>query len=132
STLDEVSLTDWERGAASPSLEALEQWAMSLGRRLALLPLSAEPPRGVKVDWETRHLTVNSKVVRLTPMEWSIVERLAWAPGQLVTHRQLFKHLYNTERDCRAQSTAVRVRISKLRPKLPLTVQARRGQGYVL
>src|SRR5262249_12662150 len=59
STLDEVSLTDWERGAASPSLEALEQWAMSLGRRLALLPLSAEPPRGVKVDWETRHLTVN-------------------------------------------------------------------------
>src|SRR5262249_47724445 len=59
STLDEVSLTDWERGAASPSLAALEQWAMSLGRRLALLPLSPEPPHGVKVDWDARHLAVN-------------------------------------------------------------------------
>jgi transcriptional regulator with XRE-family HTH domain len=132
STLDEVSLTDWERGAASPSLEALQQWALSLGQRLALLPLSPEPPHGVKVDWAARHLTVNGKTVRLTPMEWSIIERLAWSPGQLVTHRQLFKHLYGTDRDCRAQSTAVRVRISKLRQKLPLTIEARWGQGYVL
>jgi DNA-binding winged helix-turn-helix (wHTH) protein len=97
-----------------------------------LLPLGPEPPHGIKVDWAARHLTVNGKTVRLTPMEWSIVERLAWSPGQLVTHRQLFKHLYGTDRDCRAQSTAVRVRISKLRQKLPLTIEARWGQGYVL
>jgi transcriptional regulator with XRE-family HTH domain len=132
STLDEVSLTDWERGAASPSLEALGQWAMSLGQRLALLPLNPEPPHGVKVHWNARHLTVHGKNVRLTPMEWSIIERLAWSPGQLVTHRQLFKHLYGTDRECRAQSTAVRVRISKLRQKLPLSIEARWGQGYVL
>ena len=65
-------------------------------------------------------------------MEWKLLERLAWAPGQLVSHQQLFKHLYGKERDCRAQATAVRVLINKLRRMLPIRIEAQWGHGYVV
>src|ERR1051325_6022289 len=91
--LAETSLRAWEKGKASPSPDALERWAKALGFRIA----------------------VDGVPVRLTPMEWKLLERLAWAPGQLVSHQQLFKHLYGKERDCRAQATAVRGLINKLR-----------------
>src|SRR5207253_9962938 len=84
------------------------------------------------VDWEQHHVMVDDTPVRLTPMECEDLERLARSPGRLVTHRQLFKHLYGEERDCRAQATAVRVLINKLRRLLPVRIEAQWGQGYVM
>src|SRR6266566_2946608 len=130
--LDETELRDWERGADLPSSDALQRWAAALGLRLALLPIKAGAHRGIWVDWEQHHISVDGTPVRLTPMEWKVLERLAWSPGRLVTHRQLFKHLYGEERDCRAQATAVRVLINKLRRLLPIRVEAQWGQGYVI
>src|SRR5439155_16157809 len=130
--LDETELRDWERGADLPSPDALQRWAAALGLRLALLPIKAGAHRGIWVDWEQHHISVDGTPVRLTPMEWKVLERLAWSPGRLVTHRQLFKHLYGEERDCRAQATAVRVLINKLRRLLPIRVEAQWGQGYVI
>ena len=130
--LDETELRDWEHGVGLPSPDALERWAGALGLRLALQPIEAGARRGISVDWKQRHIAVDGTPVRLTPMEWKVLERLAWSPGRLVTHRQLFKYLYGEERDCRAQATAVRVLINKLRRLLPIRIEAQWGQGYVI
>ena len=128
----ETSLRAWEKGAASPSSDALERWAGALGFRIALLPMDTAPLRGIQVDWQQQRVTVDGVPVRLTPMEWKLLERLAWSPGQLVSHQELFKHLYGKERDCRAQATAVRVLINKLRRLLPIRIEAQWGHGYVI
>jgi transcriptional regulator with XRE-family HTH domain len=130
--LAETSLRNWERGMAAPPPDALERWAGALGFRIALLPVDAGPRRGIWVDWQQQRITVDDVPVRLTPMEWKLLERLAWSPGELVTHKDLFKHLYGKERDCRAQATAVRVLINKLRRLLPIRIEAQWGQGYVV
>src|SRR5881275_3288791 len=130
--LAETSLRAWEKGKAAPSPDALERWAQALGFRIALLPMNTAPQRGISVDWKQQRIAVDDVPVRLTPMEWKLLERLAWSPGQLVTHRELFKHLYGKERDCRAQATAVRVLINKLRRLLPIRIEAQWGHGYVL
>jgi transcriptional regulator with XRE-family HTH domain len=130
--LAETSLRSWERGVAAPPSDALERWAGALGFRIALLPVDASARRGISVDWKQQRIAVDDVPVRLTPMEWRLLERLAWSPGQLVTHRELFKHLYGKERDCRTQATAVRVLINKLRRLLPIRIEAQWGQGYVI
>ncbi|TMK32500.1 MAG: helix-turn-helix domain-containing protein [Alphaproteobacteria bacterium] len=130
--LAETSLRAWEKGKAAPSPDALERWAQALGFRIALLPMNTAPQRGISVDWKQQRIAVDDVPVRLTPMEWKLLERLAWAPGQLVSHQQLFKHLYGKERDCRAQATAVRVLINKLRRLLPIRIEAQWGHGYVI
>jgi len=130
--LAETSLRSWERGVAAPPPDALERWAGALGFRIALLPVDAGPRRGIRVDWQQQRITVDDVPVRLTPMEWKLLERLSRSPGQIVTHKELFKHLYGKERDCRAQATAVRVLINKLRRLLPIRIEAQWGQGYVV
>lgn len=129
---DENSLSEWERGVASPQLGAAQIWASALGLNFALVPADIDARGGLGVDWDKRRVTVDGKPVRLTPMEWRALERLAQAPGELVTHQALFQHLYGVERDYRAQSTAVRVLVTKLRRLLPLRISAHWGKGYVL
>src|SRR5215203_4490373 len=77
--IEEKLLSDWEHGLASPRLDAVESWASALG---------------VRIDWTKRCLTLDGAPVRLTPMEWKALERLAKLPGELVTHQDLFRHLY--------------------------------------
>lgn len=128
----EASLRAWGKGAAAPSADALDRWARALGFRIALLPVDAVAQRGISVDWKQQRIAVDGVPVRLTPMEWKLLQRLACSPGRLVTHQELFKHLYGKERDCRAQATAVRVLINKLRRLLPIRIEAQWGQGYVI
>jgi transcriptional regulator with XRE-family HTH domain len=130
--LAETSLRAWEKGKAPPTPDMLDRWAEALGFRIALLPMDTAPQRGIIVDWKQQRIAVDGTPVRLTPMEWKLLERLAWSPGQLVSHQELFKFLYGKERDCRAQATAVRVLINKLRRLLPIRIEAQWGHGYVL
>lgn len=132
SGLAEPALSRWEHGAGSPPLDALRRWAGGLGLSLELVRAATPACAGYRLEWDSRRLVVNGKPVRLTRMEWNILERLAWSPGQLVTHRDLFRYLYGEERQDRAQATAIRVRISKLRQKVPFRIEARWGQGYVV
>lgn len=132
SSIDEKFLDEWERGAGSPRIDAAQRWVATLGLRLALSPAEGEPRAGVQIDWEQRRVTVDGTPVRLTPMEWKALERLAWAPGELVTHQALYRHLYGDDRPYCPQSTAIRVLITKLRRLLPLHIEARWGQGYVV
>jgi len=130
--IDEEVLSEWERGAASPRLDAVQRWASALGLNFLLVPAESESPRALKVDWDQRRIAVNGTPVRLTPMEWKALERLARVPGELVSHQALFHHLYGDERNYRAQSTAIRVLITKLRRLLPLRIEAKWGKGYVV
>jgi transcriptional regulator with XRE-family HTH domain len=131
--IEEKLLSDWEHGLASPRLDAVESWATALGVRLGLAAAQADARRGVRIDWTKRCLTLDGAPVRLTPMEWKALERLAKVPGELVTHQDLFRHLYGEDQPYRAQSTAIRVLITKLRRLLPpLRIEARWGRGYVV
>jgi DNA-binding winged helix-turn-helix (wHTH) protein len=131
--LDEAVIAQCELGDASVPLEAVESWAGALGLTLSLMPAEGEARRGLKVDWEARRVSVDGTAVRLTPMEWKALERLAAAPGELVPHLDLFRHLYGENEPYRAQSTAIRVLITKLRRLLPpLRIEAQWGRGYVI
>lgn len=137
SGVDEKTLADWERGLGSPRLDAADAWAAALGLRLGWAAAGDEGRSGgriagVRIDWEARCITVDGAPVRLTPMEWKALERLAKVPGELVTHHELFRHLYGENQPYRAQSTAIRVLITKLRRLLPLRIEARWGRGYVV
>ena len=130
--IDEAFLNDWEHGIGAPRLDALEQWAAALGLKLTMAAAESDAGRGLKVDWQAHRVTVDGAPVRLTPMEWKALERLARNPGQLVSHEELFRHLYGEDRDYRAQSTAIRVLITKLRRLLPVRIEAQWGRGYVV
>jgi len=130
--IDENSLNEWERGVTAPRLDAVERWAAVLGFHVALAPADAEARRGLRVDWQQRRVAVDGTPMRLTPMEWKALERLARTPGEVVTHQALFHHLYGDERHYRAESTAIRVLITKLRRLLPLRIEAQWGKGYVV
>jgi transcriptional regulator with XRE-family HTH domain len=130
--IEERFLGDWERGDGSPRLDAVDTWATALGLKLAVASTAETPRRGLSIDWDNRCVSVDGAPVRLTPMEWKALERLAAAPGELVTHQALFRHLYGEERPYNAQSTAIRVLITKLRRLLPLRIDAQWGRGYVV
>src|SRR5947207_3907899 len=130
--IDEAFLCDWERGLGSPRFDEIQNWAETLGLTLELVPAEKECRHGLMVDWDKHCIKVDGTPIRLTPMEWKALERLAWTPGELVTHQALFRHLYGDDRQHRAQSTAVRVLITKLRRLLPIRIEAQWGQGYVI
>ena len=130
--IDEAFLSDWERGIGSPRFDEIQRWATALGLTLELIPTKSGCRNGLMVDWDKHCIKVDGTPIRLTPMEWKALERLAWTPGELVTHQALFRHLYGDDRQHRAQSTAVRVLITKLRRLLPVRIEAQWGQGYVI
>jgi DNA-binding winged helix-turn-helix (wHTH) protein len=130
--IDATFLGDWEHGLGSPRFDEIEHWAAALGLTLELVPTESTSRHGLLVDWDKRCINFDGSPIRLTPMEWKALERLARTPGELVTHQALFHHLYGDDRHHRAQSTAVRVLITKLRRLLPVRIEARWGQGYVI
>src|SRR5216684_2806021 len=105
---------------------------MKMARNSSLISELETRRHTLLVDWDKHCIKVDGTPIRLTPMEWKALERLAWTPGELVTHQALFRHLYGDDRHHRAQSTAVRVLITKLRRLLPVRIEAQWGQGYVL
>ena len=130
--VDETSLRDWESGIGSPPLDAVQSWAACLDLELSLRSGTRTSRPSVSIDWDARCIAVDGTPVRLTPMEWKALERLAKVPGELVSHEALFRHLYGDGPPYRSQSTAIRVLITKLRRLLPLRIEARWGRGYVV
>ena len=120
--IDEAFLSDWESGLGSPRFDEIQHWAAALSLALELVPAESQSRHGLLVDWEKHCIKVDGTPIRLTPMEWKALERLARTPGELVTHQALFRHLYGDDRHHRAQSTAVRVLITKLRRLLPIRI----------
>lgn len=130
--IDELFLREWEGGGGAPRLDAVDAWASALGLKLGLAPSETVARSGLNIDWDRRRAAVDGTPVRLTPMEWKALERLAAKPGEVVSHQALFRHLYGEERAYEPRSTAIRVLITKLRRLLPLRIEAQWGRGYVV
>jgi transcriptional regulator with XRE-family HTH domain len=130
--IDETFLGDWEHGLGSPRFDELQDWAAALGLGFELVLTQSESRCRVEIEWDKRCVKVDGAAIRLAPMEWKALERLARTPGELVTRKQLFHHIYGDNRRYEAQSTAIRVLITKLRRLLPVRIEARWGQGYVI
>ncbi len=82
----------------------------------------------------TRTLDGARDEVRLTPTEWSIVERLVRSPGRLVTQRQLLHEVWGPQYD--HETNYLRVHLANIRRKLEPQPGAPRyfvtepGMGY--
>ena len=82
-----------------------------------------------------RRVTRADREVRLTSREYSLLEILALRAGEVVSRRDLWEHLY--ESDSEAASNVVDVLVCSLRKKIDpqgpqSLIETRRGQGYVI
>ena len=88
----------------------------------------------VRIDFGSRRVTRNGKEVRLTPVEWRVLNALAANAGRLLTHRQLFELVW--ARPYGNASLHLRVHITHLRqkieptPAIPVMIVTEPGVGY--
>ena len=87
-------------------------------------------------DPERRHLAVGGRQVHLTPLEYRLFERLARAPGRVVTHRRLLSDVWGNEQV--DQLHYLRIYMGHLRAKIerdpadPRYLLTELGVGYRL
>ena len=90
----------------------------------------------LEFDRERRQLSVDGHPVHLTPLEYRLFERLARAPGKVVTHRQLLADVWGSEQV--DQLHYLRIYMGHLRAKLerdpadPRYLLTELGVGYRL
>ena len=108
--------------------------------RRAIPPKAAAPrlSRGdLLMDLERHEVSVEGREVRLTPIEYKLLQALMEFPGRVFTRDQLLAHVYAFDEAVVVDRT-VDVHIGKLREKLgddpvrPRFIQTVRGVGYKL
>jgi two-component system KDP operon response regulator KdpE len=86
------------------------------------------------IDFERRHVTANGKEVKLTPIEFSLLEQLATHPDVVLRHRELISAVWGAE--YRDETEYLRVYVGRLRRKLeedpanPRYILTEPGVGY--
>ena len=96
------------------------------GRSSSILKLGA-----LRVDTARMLATVHNRPVRLSPMEYRLLDILAHYSGRLVSVGQISEHLHGTA-DA-ADSNAIEALVLRLRRKIgPDVIENRRGFGYML
>src|SRR5579885_481929 len=89
---------------------------------------------GLIVDFERRHVMVRGQEVKLTPIEFSLLEQLATHPDVVLRHRELISAVWGAE--YRDETEYLRVYVGRLRHKLevdpahPRYIQTEPGVGY--
>jgi len=92
---------------------------------------------GLVMDLERHEVSVEGREVRLTPIEYKLLQALMEFPGRVFTRDQLLAHVYAFDEVVVVDRT-VDVHIGKLREKLgddpgrPRYIQTVRGVGYKL
>ncbi len=90
----------------------------------------------VEVNLVARTVRKGDELVHLTPIEYRLLSLLVTAPGRILTHRQISRHVWGPGRDDRAHQ--VRVYMWGLRQKLeddpaqPRCIVTETGVGYRL
>lgn len=85
----------------------------------------------VQIDTVAKTVTRDTKLVALTPMEYSLVEMLALHRQKLVSRTAIYDHLFDEDDD--SLSNLVDVHVSNIRKKLGRDfITTRRGQGYMI
>ena len=89
----------------------------------------------IEVNTLDHQVSFRSKPIRLTAMEYRVLEYLAHRPGAIVSKTELLEHLYDFNWE--KFSNVIEVYVSGLRRKLNdgdshQLIQTLRGQGYIL
>jgi len=117
------------------SFDELHARVLTLIRRYYQLNSNAIEIGEVSLDIQLKQISVRGEAVRLTSMEYSLVERLALNLNRVLSTEQLINHLFDS---CVVTSkNAIEVHISSARKKLKLAgvpefIQTHRGFGYVI
>lgn len=88
----------------------------------------------LEIDFEGRHVIVNGIEVKLTPIEFSLLEQLASHPDVVRRHRELISAVWGAE--YRDETEYLRVYVGRLRRKLeddpanPKYILTEAGVGY--
>lgn len=109
-------------------------------RRRASVGSEAEEPvfeaRGLRVDLARREVSVDDRLVRLTPLEYKLLTECVRHAGKVLTHRHLLREVWNI-RDV-SLAHYVRILVHQLRPKIekdparPQRLLTEPGVGYRL
>jgi two-component system, OmpR family, response regulator RpaB len=92
---------------------------------------------GVKIDFVKRQVYRNNERIRLTGMEFCLLELLASNSGQPFNRADILQHVWNYPADQRIDTRVVDVHVSRLREKLevdksnPELILTARGIGYM-
>jgi len=101
----------------------------ALMRRSRATPDTALERNGLRVDFNTRSVTLEGRVVHLTAKEYAILELFASTPGKLFERDQIIERVWDS--DYNAETNVVDVYVKNLRKKLAdWVVETVRGIGY--
>ena len=98
-------------------------------------PLSAVESSGVRLDPDTRQVSLNGREVELTTIEFDILEVLMRAAGRVVSRDEMAQRFYT--RPATPYDRSIDVHISRIRaviednPKKPRRIITVRAAGYV-
>jgi len=117
------------------AFEELLARVKALIRRRYHVSSSAVRVGPLSIDLTARKVLYEDQEIRLTQMEYGILEVLALRSGHVVSRTDLSDHLYGF--DAEPNSNAIDVHIAQLRQKLecpdrPRLIHTRRGMGYQL
>ena len=85
----------------------------------------------LRVDTRTSRVTVNGTAVKLTSLEYRLVEYLIHHQGRIISRTELVEHLYDQDFD--RDSNTIEVFVGRLRRKLGKDmIETVRGLGYRL
>ncbi len=86
---------------------------------------------GLAVDTAKKSVSVNGEPVRLTALEYSMVQYLMMHCGSVVSRTELYEHLFNEDDD--SLSNVLDVHVCNARRKLGGEyIKTRRGLGYTI
>lgn len=109
-------------------------------RRYTKLGTMAEPKKntytvgGLGIDDETKEVTVDGELVKLTPYEYNILLLLVKNPGRVYTINQIYESVWNEEAIAADNTVAVHIRHIRekieINPKEPRYLKVVWGIGY--
>jgi len=83
---------------------------------------------GFSIDFDKRVVTVDGEPVRLTQVEYRIVELIARQPGKVLTYSHIINHIWGPYADAE-NNRILRVNMSNIRRKIE---QDRLAPKYIL
>lgn len=100
-------------------------------RRTAGRSSSRLEANGLKLDTQTMLVTLHNEPVKVTPLEYRLLQYLLHHQGEVVSQSQITEHLYLQDFD--RESNSIEVLVARLRKKLGKDViRTRRGFGYYI
>lgn len=86
---------------------------------------------GLMLDTRRMSATLNGAVLRLSPLEFRLLDFLAHQPGRAISAGELGEHLYGVAES--GDANAIEALVARLRRKLGAgIIETRRGFGYLL